>query len=93
MKISGKQVAAARELLGITQPELAAAAGVSENTVLKFETNKSEPYPATLEKIVSELQRRGIEFTNGDGAGVRINYAKAAEYSRLTAQDKPEQGR
>ena len=93
MKIAGKQVAAARELLGITQPELAAAAGVSENTVLKFETNKSEPYPATLEKIVSELQRRGIEFTNGDGAGVRINYAKAAEYARLTAQDKAEQGR
>ena len=93
MKISGKQVAAARELLGITQPELAAAAGVSENTVLKFETNKSEPYPATLEKIVSELQRRGIEFTNGDGAGVRINYAKAAEYARLSTQDKTAQGR
>jgi transcriptional regulator with XRE-family HTH domain len=93
MKISGKQIAAARELLGITQPELATAAGVSENTVLKFETNKSEPYPATLEKIVTELQRRGIEFTNGDGAGVRINYAKAAEFARLSGQAKSETDR
>jgi hypothetical protein len=25
---------------------------------------------------------RAIKFTNGDGAGVRINYAKAAEFAR-----------
>lgn len=26
------------------------------------------------------------EFTNGDGAGVRINYAKAAEFARQSRQ-------
>ncbi len=82
MKIIGAQIAASREFLGITQVELAEAAGVSDQTIRDFETNKSEPSPATIEKIRAELESRGIEFTNGDGAGVRINYTKAAEYAR-----------
>jgi transcriptional regulator with XRE-family HTH domain len=79
MKISGKQVASARELLGITQPELAAAAGVGLNTVVRFETGQAEPYAATLAKIQAELERRGIDFINGNGPGVRLNLARAAE--------------
>lgn len=82
MKISGRQVTAARDLLGITQEELATACGVSTHTVFRFEAGKAAPYRATLEKIISELARRGIEFTNGDGAGVRINFAKAEAFAR-----------
>lgn len=91
MKISGRQVTAARDLLGITQAELAQAAGLSMDTVFSFEAGHTNPYPRSLEKIVRELERRGIEFTNGDGAGVRINYAKAAEYSRLSGQERNDQ--
>mgnify|MGYP000476367032 CR=1 FL=1 len=80
MKVSGKQVAAARELLGLTQVELAKAAGVSDMTIANFETGKSEPQRATLEKILAELDRRGIEFTNGTGTGVRLDHAKAEQY-------------
>ncbi len=87
MKILGAQIAAARELLRITQLELAEATGVSDRTIRDFETGKSEPSQATREKVRAELERRGIEFTNGDGAGVRIHYAKAAEFARLSAQD------
>lgn len=90
MKFSGKQVAAARELLGITQPELATSAGVGLNTVVRFETGQGEPYQASLEKIQAELERRGIEFTNGnspppegEGFGVRLNLTKAAAYARV----------
>jgi DNA-binding transcriptional regulator YiaG len=86
MKVSGAQVLAARDLLGITQQELADAAGVSFITVHRFEAGQAKPQAKSLQKILSELQRRGIEFTNGDGAGVRINYAKAAEYARLSGQ-------
>jgi transcriptional regulator with XRE-family HTH domain len=89
MKVTGKQIASARELLGITQPELAAAAGVSDQTISNFETNRSDPYPATIEKITAALERRGIEFTNGDsppsagnGIGVRLNFDKAAAFAR-----------
>lgn len=89
MKLSGSQVAAARELLKITQGELAKSVELSLTTISNFETGKAEPYRASLEKIRAELERRGIEFTNGDsppstgdGIGVRLNYAKAAECAR-----------
>ena len=47
-----------------------------------FETNKSDPYPQTIEKIRAELERRGIEFTNGSGIGVRLDNAKAEAFAR-----------
>jgi transcriptional regulator with XRE-family HTH domain len=93
MHISGKQVAAARELLGITQVELAEATGLSFITIHNFEANKSEPYRATLEKIVTELERRGIEFTNGTGIGVRLNFEKAAAFARTNTQSRNESTR
>jgi len=99
MKISGKQVAAARELLGITQAELAAAAGVGISTIYGLEAGKSEPYPVNFEKIRAELERRGIDFTNGDsppspgdGIGVRLNYARAAEFTRVTQPPRNDKG-
>ena len=88
MKISGNQITAARGLLGITQAELAEAAGLSMETIFKFEAGKSYPYASSLEKILGELDRRGIEFTNGTGTGVRLNHAKAAEYARTATQPR-----
>lgn len=82
MKISGKQVKAARDLLGITQGELAKAAGLALNTISNFEAGKADPYQASLDKIIEELERRGIEFTNGTGIGVRLNYEKAEVFAR-----------
>ncbi len=90
MKISGSQIAAARELLKITQAELAEAAGVGMRTVVRFETGDAEPHAANLEKIRSELERRGIEFTNGTGVGVRLDYEKAAEFARTPVQVRNE---
>ena len=86
MKISGAHVSAARDLLKITQQELGAAAGVSWLTILRFEAGQMEPQRANLEKIQTELERRGIEFTNGTGIGVRLNFEKAAEFARQSAQ-------
>jgi len=86
MKVSGAQVTAARDLLRITQAELAKASGVAERTVRRFEADEAVPQRANLDKILTELDRRGIEFTNGDGAGVRLNYAKAADFARAAGQ-------
>lgn len=93
MKISGKQVTAARDLLGITQGELATACGVSTHTVFRFEAGKAAPYRVSLDKIISELERRGIEFTNGDGAGVRISFAKAEAFAKASQAGNGEAGR
>ena len=93
MRISGKQVAAARELLGLTQAELATAAGVAMHTIFRFEAGQAEPHRANREKIQAEVERRGIEFTNGDGVGVRLNDKKAAEFARAAAQARSESSR
>ena len=92
MKLSGAQVKAARFLLKITQPELAEASGVAERTIQRFESDESIPKDSNLDKIVSELERRGIEFINGDrppssgdGMGVRVNFEKAAAFARLAS--------
>lgn len=81
MKISGTQITAARDLLKITQAELAESAGVATQTVFRFEAGYAEPRSENLEKILSELDRRGIEFTNGTGTGVRLDHAKAAAFA------------
>lgn len=85
MKFSGRQVAAARELLGLTQVELAQAAGIDWQTLSRFELGKVEPRRSSLEKIATELERRGIEFTNGGGTGVRLDHSKAAEFARTAS--------
>lgn len=95
MKISGAQITAARDLLKITQAELAEAAEVATQTVRRFEADEAIPQRANLEKILAELGRRGIEFTSGDspptagdGIGVWLNYAKAAEFARSAGQTR-----
>ena len=92
MKISGAHVSAARDLLKITQQELGAATGVSWKTIMRFEAGQMEPQRANLEKIQTELERRGIEFTNGTGTGIRLNHAKAAEFARLPTSARNEAG-
>ena len=97
MKISGAQVKAARELLKITQAELAEASGVGERTLKKFEADAALPKVSNLDKIFSELERRGIEFINGDrppstgnGIGVRLNLDKAEAFSRTSVPSRKE---
>src|SRR5690242_4966084 len=76
LKVSIRQIKAARALLAWSQDELAAASGVSVPTVKRLEAadgalgGRSE----TGEKIRHALERAGIEFIeeNGGGAGVRL---------------------
>jgi transcriptional regulator with XRE-family HTH domain len=82
MKLTGAHVAAARELLRLSQGELAKIAGIGRATLARFESGAMEPHPSNLEKIQLELERRGIQFSNGEGIGVRLNFAKAAEFAR-----------
>jgi hypothetical protein len=42
-----------------------------------------------MEKIATELLKRGIEFTNGTGIGLRLDFEKAKQYRRANrAQDE-----
>jgi transcriptional regulator with XRE-family HTH domain len=58
------QIRAARGLLGWSQAYLAEGVGVSRATIVGLETGKTEPHPATLFVIESELAAAGINFTD-----------------------------
>ncbi len=63
----------ARSGLSLGVRELAEAAGVSTNTITRFE--KGDPLkPRTIDALRSALEAAGVEFIpeNGGGAGVRL---------------------
>jgi transcriptional regulator with XRE-family HTH domain len=82
LKISIRQIKAARSLLGWSQDDLAAASGVSKPTIGRLEAiDTNEPIggrPETGEALVMALEKAGVEFIpeNGGGAGVRLRKRK-----------------
>lgn len=73
---SGRQIAAARTLIGMSQPDLADAANISVPTLRRMEAS---PGAATglannVSAVQSALEAAGIEFiqSNGGGVGVRL---------------------
>lgn len=80
LKVSIRQLKAARALLGWSQQDLALAAGVSEPTVKRLEAAEGPlgGREDTTQKLLNALQREGIEFIaeNGGGAGVRLRNRK-----------------
>lgn len=68
------QCKAARALAGITQPQLASAAGVGLSTVVDFERARRQVASETIGSLRRALEIAGIEFIdeNGGGPGVRL---------------------
>lgn len=72
VRLIGKHILAARDLLGMTQSQLAEVTGVAEKTIMNFEKGHHEPRPETVEAIREALEARGIEFRNGNNPGVQL---------------------
>jgi len=76
LKVSIRQIKAARALLGWSQRDLAAAADVSIPTVKRLEAQEGPlgGRDETGMKIRSALESAGVEFieANGGGPGVRL---------------------
>jgi predicted transcriptional regulator len=74
LKVSIRQIKAARALLGWSQEDLAATADVSVPTVKRLEAADGllGGRKDTALKLTGALERAGIEFTNGMGPGVRV---------------------
>jgi predicted transcriptional regulator len=72
--LTSEQVRAARAMLRIEQRDLAAAAGVSLETVKRIERSPGpiSALAATVEKIQRALESAGVEFTNGDEPGLKL---------------------
>ena len=76
LKVSIRQIKAARALLDWSQEELASLAEVSIPTIKRLESNEGPlgGRSETVEKIQRAFQAAGIEFIdeNGGGPGVRL---------------------
>ena len=72
VQITGAQLRAARALLGWSARELAARCDVSESAIARGERVNGRPrmQVRTLNRIVSALEKQGIEFLGTNG--VRI---------------------
>jgi len=79
MKILGKQLVAARGLLGWTQRQLATAADVHLETIFNWENGEHQPRETTIRRVVEVIEARGVEFTNGGAPGVRFKPKPEAE--------------
>jgi transcriptional regulator with XRE-family HTH domain len=78
--ITGRQIAAARTLMGLTQAELADAANISVPTLKRMEASNG---PASglsnnVAAVRTALEAAGVEFIaeNGGGPGVRQRKTK-----------------
>ena len=73
-RLTGRQIAAARTLVGLSQTELATAAKISAPTLRRMESSEGEAsgYANNVDAVQRALEAAGVEFTNGDQPGVRL---------------------
>jgi transcriptional regulator with XRE-family HTH domain len=64
---TGKQIRAARALLGWDAKDLAAKANIAERSILNHERGDNRPKPKTMDKIIRVFNDAGIEFIEGEG--------------------------
>ena len=77
MLTTGSQLAAARTLIGMDQVTLAAASGLSANTIRNMEASKAKPIAGRAQNVQAvqrALEAAGVQFIpeNGGGPGVRL---------------------
>lgn len=71
------QIRAARTLLGLSQPEVAKAAGVSTMTVKRAEgSGQPAASQAAVQALRAALESAGVEFIAENGGGARVRLRK-----------------
>lgn len=75
-RLTGRQIAAARTLLGMTQPDLARRAGVSTPTIKRMEASVGPAVGMAnnVAAVRAALENAGVIFVGSatEGAGVRL---------------------
>jgi hypothetical protein len=75
-----------RTLIRLSQAEFARVAGVPRGALSDFEFSSLKPKPFHLAAIRAALEVAGVEFTNGEGPGVRMRKGGATMPSK---QEEP----
>jgi len=92
--IDGRQIRAARAMLGWSREELLQASGISMSALLRMEGALADSRSSTLNKVVKALSLAGIEFvTRADGAiGVILKGPPTDRDAFAGASKQPEMG-
>ncbi len=92
--IDGRQIRAARAMLGWSREELLKASGISMSALLRMEGALADSRSSTLNKVVKALSLAGIEFvTRADGAiGVILKGPPTDRDAFAGASKQPEMG-
>ena len=83
--ITGRQIRAARCLLGWDAEQLALAADITRATVSRIETDTVQPQSQSLTRILQAFDVQGIEFIDG---GVRLRQQPVEILEGKTALDR-----
>ena len=73
----------------LTGPRVDAATALTGHAPATVTADQGYAYS----KVYGALERRGIEFSNGTGTGVRLDHAKAEEFARQSGQTQKEADR
>lgn len=79
MLTDGKQIAAARQLLGWSQADLAEKAGISKPSIIRMEKDLFSVKHDAQTSVQTAIESNGIEFL--DGNGLRENTNTVKKYS------------
>ena len=84
LKVSIRQIKAARALVGWSQDDLANRSGLSIPTIKRLEAAEGEigGREETREAIVGALQEGGIQFIDENGGGPGVRLAKRPRRSK-----------
>jgi transcriptional regulator with XRE-family HTH domain len=88
---SPRVLVAARVLAGLTQPELAAAAGIAPSVLGAIEQGRSDPRLSTVLAILDALKARGVELApETDQVAWGVHVSKGSEAA--AALRRPDRG-
>lgn len=73
--MEGRQIRAARAMLGLSQGDLCEAAGISRATLIDLEKETGDPRRSSLEAVEAAFRSKGITFTD-DGKTVGVLASK-----------------
>ena len=85
LRVSIRQIKAARALLAWSQDDLARSAEVSIPTIKRLEASDGPlgGWDQTADKIVTAINSAGVEFIDGNGGGPGVRLRKSANQKRL----------
>jgi predicted transcriptional regulator len=70
--IDGRQIRAARALLGWNRADLASHAGISVSAVLRLEAGVSDARLSTVQKVRDSLTAHGVQFLGEDARSIGV---------------------